>query len=92
MGCFGDRFTIFEAIGEDAERENLDACDGVIPRGSVRHDTGQRGDLCNPAPVVFLFGFDFEVDVHVFSIASRIWEAYYRFRDVALRSLRARLV
>ncbi len=54
----GDRFALFESIGQHAQRENLDPGNRFVTRRSVAHHARKFHDLGQPPTVGFLFHFD----------------------------------
>ena len=55
-----DGFAVFQAVGQDSERQDLHACNRFFACLSVGKDAGQDRDFGQPAPIVFLFDFDCE--------------------------------
>jgi hypothetical protein len=54
----GGCFSVFEALGNHAEGEGLNAGYGFISIRSVAHDSGKQGYFGQPTAVVFTFKFD----------------------------------
>ena len=55
---FSRGLTMLQTLGNDAERERLDASDGLVPVLTVGHDAGQRRDFGQAAAVVFSLDFN----------------------------------
>lgn len=58
-------FSVFESIGDDAEREGLDGGERELARLAVRHHAGQVGDFRYPAAVGFAVELNCETQGHV---------------------------
>lgn len=61
----GRRFGVLETLGQDPEREGLDAGDGFVPTGGVQHGTRQIGYLSEPPAVILALNLDREADAHL---------------------------
>ena len=51
---------MLQALGNHAERQRLDAGDGLVPVLTIGHDAGQGGYLGQPTTVVFPLNFNRE--------------------------------
>lgn len=64
----GGGFTLFQALGDNAKGERLDAGHRFVPIFAVAHDARQRRYLGDPAAVILAFEFDRER--HRFTVPS----------------------
>ena len=46
-----DRFPVSQTVGNDTQRKGLDGCERLLASAAVDHDSGERGDVGDPAPV-----------------------------------------
>jgi hypothetical protein len=53
-----DGIATLQPICKHAQCEDLDARDGILLCGSVRHDARHLGDVGDPPPVVFPLNLD----------------------------------
>ncbi len=84
---FWDRLSVFQAVGEDAQRQRLNTCQGFFARPAIGEYTRQRENLGDPAAVGFLFQLDGEaLALHVgqYSPADMVWSGPRRLRGVNL--------
>ena len=58
---FGDTLAMFESIREDPQSKGLHARNRFLACLPVNRDAGKRGDLRDPASIVFLFRLDRQV-------------------------------
>ena len=55
FGDFRGRFTVFKAVGHDAEDKRLDLGDRFFPGSTIGHGAGNDGHLGDPTAVLFAF-------------------------------------
>jgi hypothetical protein len=55
---FGGSLAMFEAFGEDAKSQGLDARDGFVAVTAVAHDTGESRHFSQPTTIGLAFEFD----------------------------------
>ena len=73
----GDRFSVFKAIGDHAQRQGFHRRQRLFPGPSVNHDSRKRGDIGDPPSVRFPIEFYFEVE-SCGALAARFMRIVYR--------------